>query len=416
MKINQNKAPKVNTLNASSQENLPIKVIFFHIMRENFSGAQKNIFRLLINLDKDKVIPLLVGQNESPLTKLCLETDIDVKILPYPLGLEIFDGKLLNFNLHRILNFIIGLFKYNKSFVAEFKEFKPDIVWCDNIRTFITLYYPAKKIGAQIIWNIWSEPKGRLAWVLHRLGLIFADKINLEYSNQEAHIFGNLAKNSYFKNKIIPLYTGVSDFEEFFGTNIKDELGLPPESILIVMASSILLAKGQLDLVKCISFLSDKFKNVHLLLAGSAVKSSSDSKMYFQEIEDFVNLNNLNDYVHFIGWRDDIRDIYKNADIYVSTSYSESFPDAVREAMLASLPVIVTDVGGTSELVNIGENGYLFEPGDIQILKYYLENLIKNKSIRKKMGIASKELIDAKFSTKVYASEFEKMLDDMILK
>jgi glycosyltransferase involved in cell wall biosynthesis len=400
-------------LKISQQQNLPIKVLFFHIMRENFSGAQKNIFRLLINLDKTKVIPILVGQNESPLTKFCYEKDINVKILPYPIELEVFDGNMLKFNLKRMLNFVNGLLKYNKSFVAEFEEFKPDIVWCDNIRTFITLYFPAKKIDAQIIWNIWSEPKGRVAWVLHRIGLIFAHKINLEYSTQGVQIFGILAKNSYFKKKLIPLYTGVSDFEEFFGTNIKDELGLPSDSILIVMASSILPAKGQLDLIKCFSSLSDKFKNIHLLLAGTAVESSPDSKRYFNEIQDYVNLNNLSHHVHFIGWRNDIRDIYKNADIYVSTSYSESFPDAVREAMLASLPVIVTDVGGTRELVNIGENGYLFKPGDVQILKYYLEDLINNKSSRIKMGLVSKEIIDTKFSTKAYAFEFEKMLFQM---
>ena len=101
-------------MKTSQQENLPIKVIFFHIMRENFSGAQKNIFRLLINLDKTKVIPILVGQNESPLTKFCYEKDINVKILPYPIELEVFDGNMLKFNLKRMLNFVNGLLKYNK--------------------------------------------------------------------------------------------------------------------------------------------------------------------------------------------------------------------------------------------------------------------------------------------------------------
>ena len=57
-------------MKTSKQENLPIKVIFFHIMRENFSGAQKNLYRLLINLDRDKVYPILLGQAESPLTNL----------------------------------------------------------------------------------------------------------------------------------------------------------------------------------------------------------------------------------------------------------------------------------------------------------------------------------------------------------
>jgi len=385
-------------------------------MRENFSGAQKNIFRLLINLDKSKVVPILVGQTKSPLTKLCIDNDIDVRILKFPKGLEIFDGKILKFNLKHLLNFLIGLLRYKKSFVSEFEDLKPDIVWCDNIRTFLTLYLPARKIGAQIIWNIWSEPKGKVAWILNRLGLIFANKINLEYADQGIVIFGALARSKLFKKKIIPLYTGVSDFENFFGTNINLELDLPSDAILIIMASSILPAKGQLDLIKSVASLKGDFKNIHFLLAGAAVNSSPDSKKYLQDIHDYVNTNNLNHCIHFIGWRNDIRDIYKSADIYVSTSYSESFPDAVREAMLASLPVIVTNVGGTRELVEIGENGYLFEPGDIEMLKYHLRDLLNDKSIRQKMGLASKNIIETKFSTKHYAFEFEKMLSTMISK
>ena len=76
-----------------------------------------------------------------------------------------------------------------------------------------------------------------------------------------------------------------------------------------------------------------------------------------------MTVNNLNNLVHFIGWRSDIRDLYQQSDIYISTSYSESFPDAVREAMLFGKPVVVTNVGGTSELVKVGVSGFLFEPG-----------------------------------------------------
>ena len=68
----------------NEEKHLPVKIVFFHIMRENFSGAQKNIFRLLLNLDKSKVKPILVGQAESPLTELTEKHSIEVKIIPYP--------------------------------------------------------------------------------------------------------------------------------------------------------------------------------------------------------------------------------------------------------------------------------------------------------------------------------------------
>ena len=121
----------------------------------------------------------------------------------------------------------------------------------------------------------------------------------------------------------------------------------------------------------------------------------------------------MNNRVHFIGWRNDIRDILAGSNIYVSTSYSESFPDAVREAMLASLPVIVTDVGGTRELVEIDKNGYLFEPGKINKLSEYLRILIEDTALQKEMGREGKMIINEKFSTKVYAEDFEKMVKQL---
>ena len=397
----------------TSKQAPPKKVIFFHIMRENFSGAQKNIFRLLLNLDKSKVKPILVGQAESPLTELTEKHSIEVKIIPYPEELEVFDGNLLQFRPKQTLNFLRGLLKYNRLFFSDFYGLKPDIIWCDNIRTFLTLYFPAKRLNAKIIWNIWSEPEGKVAWILHRLGLIFADSINLEYSDQGNKIFGSLSKFSIFKKKLIPLYTGVSDFEDFFGTNIREELSLPSDSILLIMASSILPGKGQLDLVKSFESLVNDFNNVHLLLAGTPVESSEESKKYSDKIESYVEQNGLNNRVHFIGWRNDIRDILAGSNIYISTSYSESFPDAVREAMLASLPVIVTDVGGTRELVEIDKNGYLFEPGKINKLSEYLRILIEDTALQKEMGREGKTIIDKKFSTKVYAEDFEKMVKQL---
>ena len=214
----------------TSKQAPPKKVIFFHIMRENFSGAQKNIFRLLLNLDKSKVKPILVGQAESPLTELTEKHSIEVKIIPYPEELEVFDGNLLQFRPIQTLKFLRGLLKYNRLFFSDFYGLKPDIIWCDNIRTFLTLYFPAKRLNAKIIWNIWSEPEGRVAWILHRLGLIFADSINLEYAGQGNKIFGSLSKFSIFKKKLIPLYTGVSDALEPWNSSRHESIPTIPSS------------------------------------------------------------------------------------------------------------------------------------------------------------------------------------------
>jgi glycosyltransferase involved in cell wall biosynthesis len=390
-----------------------IKVLFFHIMKENFSGAQKNLYRLLINLDKTRLNPILVGQMDSPLTELVRKDGMDVVLVPFPSSLEVFDRKLLTFNIKQLFGFFIGLVDYNKTMGKIFDQENPDVIWCDNIRTFITLYPICLLKRKRIIWNIWSEPAGIVAWLLHRLGLFLANCVNLEYISQKETVFGNMHKINFLNKKIVALYTGVSDFEPLIGSNIRKELSLSGEDIIFIMASNIAYGKRQMDLIQAIESISFANTTVHLLIAGSPVQSNPESVEYYDLIYSYAVSKKLLDKVHFLGWRSDLRDVLKYANVYLSSSASESLPDAVRDAMLASLPIVATNVGGTSELVTDGVNGYLYPSGDLKSLIAYMERLIEDPSLRKRMGIESNKIIKNRFSTKAYARNFEKMIEDV---
>ena len=397
-----------------SRSPTPVKTLFFHIMKGNFSGAQKNIFRLLRRIDQKKMEPVLLGQNESELTMLTRENGIETIILPFPDSLEVYDQKLLKFNVIQIFRVIAGVWKYSADLIKAFRDLKPDVVWCDNVRTFITLYAACKIVKAAVVWNIWSEPKGKVVWILHRLALLLADEINLEYESQGPKIFGRLANFGVFKRKITTLYTGVTDFDPSTDTDIRAERSLSSDDTLIIMASNIVPGKGQLDLVMALEILAKEFPKLHLLIAGTPVEGHSESLHYHKKLEEYISQKKMSNCVHLLGWRSDIRDIFQASDIYVSTSYSESFPDSVREAMLVSKPVVVTDVGGTFELVNVGKSGYLFDPGDVETLIEYLRKLILAKELRVSMGIEGKRIIDERFSTEVYVRNFEKMVLNLV--
>ena len=150
--------------------------------------------------------------------------------------------------------------------------------------------------------------------------------------------------------------------------------------------------------------------NIHLLLAGKPLDTHPESIDYDSRLKKFTNQKKLSHNIHFLGWRTDIRDIFQSVDIYVSGSYSESFPDAVREAMLFGKPVVVTNVGGTFELVKVGVSGFLFKPGDIESLVQHINQLIQNPKLRESMGKEGRLIIEKHFSTKVYAENFENMI------
>jgi len=392
------------------KQNSPIKIAFFHIMAEGPSGAANNIFRLFHHINSEKLETILIGQIENELTARVKGLGNKVFIIPFPPALNVYDKKLLNLNMVEFFRTLGAVWKYQLLLVKFFRTTKPDIIWADNIRTFFTVYAASKFSGCKVIWNIWSESKGKVVWLLYRLGILLADVVNLEYNSQGEKLFGDLANYRFFNRKLIPLYTGVTDFESTSGISIRDELNLSSTDILIMIASIVTPLKGQIDLIKAMDVLVRTNSNIHLLLAGIPLESHPDSMAYDSRLKQYTKEKKLSNNVHFLGFRHDMPDLLQAIDIYVSASYTESFPVAVREAMLFGKPVVVTNVGGTFELVKVGVSGFLFEPGDVGSFVHYINQLIQNPRLRESMGSEGKKIIYQRFSTKVYVRNFEDMV------
>ena len=78
--------------------------------------------------------------------------------------------------------------------------------------------------------------------------------------------------------------------------------------------------------------------------------------------------------------------------LYVQPSYIENSPNSVCEAQILGVPVVATNVGGTSSLIKHGETGYLFPATDPYMGAYHIKRLIEDLNINRKMGQASKEV------------------------
>ncbi len=97
--------------------------------------------------------------------------------------------------------------------------------------------------------------------------------------------------------------------------------------------------------------------------------------------------------VRFAGFvaRERMPEIYRQADIFVLPSQNEGMSIALLEAMASGLPVIVTDVGGSYELVQPGENGLIVRWGDETALAESLATLLMDAALRQRMGRTSRE-------------------------
>ena len=99
-----------------------------------------------------------------------------------------------------------------------------------------------------------------------------------------------------------------------------------------------------------------------------------------------------------MGQRDDVERLLTEGDVFVRPSLLEGMPLTVLEAMACGLPVIATPVGGTTELIEDGVNGYLVQPGNGSQLAERLCVLLGDSDLRREMGSRGRKLVDSGYN------------------
>ena len=223
------------------------------------------------------------------------------------------------------------------------REVKPDIVHTWSMQMDIL-----GGLAASLTRTPWiiREPCSDLAYpntwkyLLRRWLVAKADAI---VSNSS---MGDLYWQKYYKNKaryIIPNGLPLQEID-IASPSSKDELGLPP-------AKKIVLFVGRFDLQKYKNGLSHQ-KNVdNFLMALTYLKDDPDIVGIFcgdgprlSEVQEMARELGLADRVLMLGYVDNVWSIMKLADVFVSVSHFEGFPNTVLEAMACGCPLVVSDI------------------------------------------------------------------------
>ena len=131
------------------------------------------------------------------------------------------------------------------------------------------------------------------------------------------------------------------------------------KNIKLIISGRIDPGKGHKELIEAISLIVERgIVNINLKIVGS-----SQNKEYEKQIKEMVLQKKIEKYVEFTGYRNDLPELYKKADIAIVASKAEAFGRVTVEAMMAGTLVIGANTAGTKEL--IGENyGLLYEQGN----------------------------------------------------
>lgn len=149
---------------------------------------------------------------------------------------------------------------------------------------------------------------------------------------------------------------------------------------IVIGTACVLRAEKRLDLLME-AFARVRRPGVKLLIVGSGA--------LLPALERQRDTLGLQDCCHFEPQKDLLAPWLRALDVYVLSSETESFPNALLEAMACGCAVVGSAVGGVPELIDDGSTGLLFPAGDVGALEDRLRQLIDNPSRRRQFGEAS---------------------------
>ncbi|OXA81509.1 group 1 glycosyl transferase [Flavobacterium frigidimaris] len=187
---------------------------------------------------------------------------------------------------------------------------------------------------------------------------------------------------SHLKPKTKTIYNGV-----ILDTIVSREARNTIKPIFLV-ASHLRESKGIQDLIEAVQLLPLKIKKeIKITIYGDGP--------YKQQLINKIKEYSLENCFDFMGSKSNLNEIFSKYDYMLQPTHMECFSLSILESLAANVPVITTNVGGNTEVVSSGKNGYIFHAKNIQELKQILEDVYLGN---KKISINTRELIANSFS------------------
>lgn len=206
-----------------------------------------------------------------------------------------------------------------------------------------------------------------------------------------------LISRGFAPNRVFTIYNGVEfpaedalppfDRQAYFR---KVGLDAPEGSVVVGIAARLNPVKDYPTLLRAFAKAQAQQPQLRLLIAGDGQDRAS-----LEALADELGIRGA---VCFAGWIDEIEDFYRAIDINALTSRSETFPYAITEGARARRCAVSSRVGGVPKLIEDGETGLLFSPGDVDALAAHLAALAASPALREKLGEALYQKAKAEYS------------------
>lgn len=301
------------------------------------------------------------------------------------------NGKLNDYipkNVKTIQTLKNNIFLQARDLLTLIKKNNYDIVhahmfWAEKISAIASLFVKFKLLFNEHGLGLWRKfYHTAIMWVISKKAdlIVCSCQLNLQY---------RISNDKIKKKKLKVLYNSFN-FKEIRPSSLNKD------HFVIGFIGRFHKVKRLDMFINLALFIKDKIKNVKFLLVGDGEEMSTLKKM--------ISDNNLQDIFELPGFASNTKAYFQEMNLFVLPSRIEAFSVALLEAGSHGLPSIAFNVGGNSEIIKDGINGYIVEDGNLKkvadlILKLYndpeLWEQFSRNSVKESMRFTDENRLEA---------------------
>lgn len=368
-------------------------------------GAPRYLSEIVLGLRRRGMItPAVLSPLGGAGAASYTEEDVPVAILDAPWSRRFVDGLWTPREYEACL----------RTLRESLKKHPPEVVIANTLLTF-----PMVEAAAQLgITSVWIIHESYSTEHLHRLFPPYAIQRIIRAFRLAARVIpashdtAELFQQWNVRGNLRVLHNGLdaAPFEAYIRSNSRAEAraGLPFDvqgKKLAIAVGTVCERKGQHLLVEAMAQLHTRDPEIACCLVGLR-----DSVPYGAYVRELVRRRGLEGVVHLVPETPDVWQYYRAADLFVCTSYMETFSRAVLEAEAFGLPIVSSTCCGVSEQVAWGYNAFPFSPGDIHGLTTQLGRVFASDALRQRMAAQSWAMFDTHLNEDEMLDRYEAVI------
>jgi len=360
------------------------------IFTDRVSGPARQLFQLIKVIDASRYgISIASTATDADKSEFLCEVekcDIPYHILPQRFFIDPTPITVVCKRIKKQQYDVIQSHGYKSAFIAFFAHYLANIPWVAFLHGHTT-----------------ENLKVRLYHALEFKLVKHADKIiTVSHEMRERLVSRGLPaeRTVVIQNALDP-----QEFAASAKPHLRKKFGVKPDEKLIGIIGRFSPEKGVDVFLEAFKLLSKSDTSLKAILIGEGLLEA--------ELRNYCSTHQINDRVIFAGYQKDIAEFYPILDMMVMPSRSEGLPNVALEALHFGVPVVATDVGGTSEVIIDGKTGLLVPSERPDLMQAAMSTLFADEGLRCRLIKQGKQHLSENFSPKSRVEKIERIYSEL---